>query len=98
MEILPGVGAMGAIPPAVMGIHRLGGGAFLRHEEKSMREVVLHFTMTKEGPKVTEVNPETNKPVRVVPKAEALDMMRQLTASLRTPPPTAPAVADGGDA
>lgn len=58
MEILPGVGAMGAIPPAVMGIHRLGGGAFLRHEEKSMREVVLHFTMTKEGPKVTEVNPK----------------------------------------
>ena len=91
---------MGAVPPAVMGTHRLGGGAFLRPEEKSMRDVVLHFAMTKEGPKVTEVNPETNKPVRVVPKAEALEMLRQMSASLRTPrpAPAAPAKADGADA
>ncbi len=93
MDVLPGVGAMGALPPAVMGTHRLGGGAFLRPEEKSMREVVLHFAMTKEGPKVTEVNPETNKPVRVVPKAEALEMLRQMSANLRTPPP-APAAGE----
>lgn len=100
MEVLPGVGAMGALPPAVMGTHRLGGGAFLRPEEKSMREVVLHFAMTKEGPKVTEVNLETNKPVRVVPKAEALEMLRQMTASLRTPPsaPSAPAPVEDADA
>jgi hypothetical protein len=96
---------MGAVPPAVMGTHRLGGGAFLRPEEKSMRDVVLHFAMTKEGPKVTEVNPETNKPVRVVPKAEALEMLRQMSTSLRTPPPApaapahaAPAPAEGADA
>jgi hypothetical protein len=94
MDILPGVGAMGAVPPAVMGTHRLGGGAFLRPEEKPMREVVLHYAMTKEGPKVTEVNPETNKPVRTVPKAEALEMLRQMSASLRTPPPAQAESAD----
>ncbi len=94
MDILPGVGAMGAIPPAVMGVHRLGGGAFLRPEEKSMQEVVLHFAMTKEGPKVTEVSPETNKPIRVVPKTEALEMLRHMSASLRTPPPAKSAGAD----
>jgi hypothetical protein len=87
MDVLPGVGAMGAVPPAVMGTHKLGGGAFLRPEEKSMRDVVLHYAMTKDGPKITEVNPETNKPVRVVPKAEALEMLRQMSTSLRTPTP-----------
>jgi len=85
---------MGAIPPAVMGMHKLGGGAFLRPEEKSIRDVVLHFAMTKEGPKVTEVNPETNKPVREVPKAEALEMLRQMSANLRTPPPAKAESAD----
>ncbi|MBK8575554.1 MAG: hypothetical protein IPN90_07725 [Elusimicrobia bacterium] len=95
MDVLPGVGAMGALPPAVMGTHKLGGGAYLRPEEKPIREVVLHYAMTKEGPKVTEVNPETNKPTRVVPKAEALEMMRQMSASLRTP---RPAPAEGADA
>jgi hypothetical protein len=50
--------------------------------------------MTEEGPKVTEVSPETNKPIRVVPKTEALEMLRQMSASLRTPPPAKSAGAD----
>lgn len=91
MEILPGVGAMGAIPPAVTGSHKLGGGMYLRSEEKSIREVVLHYTMTKQGPTVEELDASTRKPVRVVPKSEALAMMREMQQNLSSPPPRAPA-------
>jgi len=91
MEILPGVGAMGAIPPAVTGSHKLGGGMYLRSEEKSIREVVLHYTMTKQGPTVEELDAATRKPVRVVPKSEALEMMREMQQKLTTPTPRAPA-------
>jgi hypothetical protein len=90
MEILPGVGAMGAIPPAVTGTHKLGGGMFLRTEEKSIREVVLHYTMTKQGPTVEELDAATRKPVRVVPKSEAMEMMREMQQKLSSPPPRAP--------
>lgn len=91
MEILPGVGAMGAIPPAVTGTHKLGGGMYLRSEEKSIREVVLHYTMTKKGPTVEELDASTRKPVRVVPKGEALQMVREMEQKLKesAPPPQA---------
>lgn len=91
MEILPGVGAMGAIPPAVRGTHRLGGGMYLRPEEKSIREVVLHYTMAKNGPMMEELDAATRKPVRVVPKSEAIQMLRQMEQSLKAPPAPAPA-------
>lgn len=90
MDVLPGVGAMGALPPAVMGIHKLGGGAFLRPEEKSIRDVVLHFAMTQKGPTVEELDAATQKPVRVVPKAEAQDMMRSIMSQLRSAPSPEP--------
>ena len=98
MEALPGVGAMGALPPAVMGTHRLGGGAFLRKEEVPLREVVLHFAMTKKGPTVEELDAATQKPVRVVPKSEALNMMREMMAQLRSAPPPEPVRVDPPEA
>lgn len=91
MEILPGVGAMGALPPAVMGTHKLGGGAYLRKEEVPIREVMLHFAVTKKGPTVEELDTATQRPLRVVPKAEALNMMKQMIAQLRSAPPAEPA-------